>query len=627
MKKVKRTLSRMTSLEQVEVEKVLVSHAQIPLKYSARQALLKWIAPRYQTASVAQKSLLLDQVVEMTGYARKSAIRLLNHPLSDTDTIQRSRLPLYGPEVQQALFLAWKAANYICAKRLVPFLPTLVPSLERHGHLQISEEHRHQLLSMSSATAERFLHTQYKPKACGISTTKAGSLLKHQIPIRTFAGWEKAQPGFLEADLVAHCGGHAEGSYLYTLTLTDVATGWTECLPLFARTSELVVKALDRARPLFPFPILGLDTDNGSEFINEDLVAYCEREHLTFTRGRPEQKNDQCFVEERNREVVRRAVGYDRLAGEQAAQQLGELYRALRLYVNCFHPSMKLLSKTSREEGKRMRRVYDPAKAPLQRLFLAGVLSACAQHELEDIAQALDPLALVDQMEQLQYALFRCAVPSVSCRTNSSSPLPRRFAVESCLAEPLPGSREEPDPGDLPTIPRKNAHALPPFLNWRRSSINPFASEWEHIHAWVCAHPERAAHVTSSRSCNTCFPDAICSRNTLRSSEVCAKCVPLCVSRRKTPGLSRSSTGRCRTLPRLRLVSLWHRIKEMAFSLPRFPPPGAYRTHKETCRLSRVLSPPGQKRQTCQQCEPIRTHHVLHHLPRGNIERRLLRHS
>jgi hypothetical protein len=206
---------------------------------------------------------------------------------------------------------------------------------------------------MSSATAERFLRTQCKPRPRGISTTKAGALLKHQIPIRTFAGWENTQPGFLEADLVAHCGGHAEGSYLHTLTLTDVATGWTECLPLLARTSDLVVKALAHARTLFPFPILGIDTDNGSEFINEDFMAYCEREHLTFTRGRPEQKNDQCFVEERNREVVRRVVGYDRLAGEHAYRQLAELYRALHLYVNCFQPSMKLVSK--QQQGNRVR--------------------------------------------------------------------------------------------------------------------------------------------------------------------------------------------------------------------------------------------------------------------------------
>src|SRR6202035_3646207 len=148
---------------------------------------------------------------------------------------------------------------------------------------------------------------------------------------------------------------------------TDVATGWTECLPLLARTSDLVVRALERARTLFPFPILGIDTDNGAEFINADVVAYCEREHLTFTRGRPEQKNDQCYVEEKNYSVVRQAVGYDRLVGEQTYQQLRELYRALRLSVNCFQPSMKLLSK--QQEGAHLQRIYDPAKTPLQRLL------------------------------------------------------------------------------------------------------------------------------------------------------------------------------------------------------------------------------------------------------------------
>src|SRR5258708_4317873 len=193
----------------------------------------------------------------MTGYARKSAIRLLNHPLQGTGIIQRSRLPLYGPEVQQALFLAWKAADYICAKRLVPFLPSLVASLEHHGHLQISEEQRRHLLAMSSATAERFLRTQRKPAPYGLSTTQAGTLLY--------------------------------------------------------RSPESVLAALQRARTLLPFPMRGLDTDNGTEFINEVVFAYCEREQITFTRGRPERKNDQCRIEQKNGAIVRQFVGYDRL--------------------------------------------------------------------------------------------------------------------------------------------------------------------------------------------------------------------------------------------------------------------------------------------------------------------------
>jgi site-specific recombinase XerD len=433
---------------------------------------------------------LLDAFVEMTGYARKYAIHVLNQAPNEVGTLLRPRQPVYGPEVQQALFLAWRTARYICAKRLIPFLPTLVPFLERHGHLQISEEQRHHLLSMSSATAERVLRTQRKPSPYGISATKAGTLLKQQIPIRTFAGWDNARPGFLEADLVAHCGGNAAGSYLYTLTLTDVATGWTECLPLRARASELVVKALERARTLFPFPILGIDTDNGSEFINDDLVAYCEREHLTFTRGRPEQKNDQCFVEERNRAVVRRMVGYDRLVGEQAYHQLGELYRALHLYVNCFQPSMKLLFK--QREDDRTRLVYDPAKTPLQRLLLSDALPALQQEELGKIAQALDPLRLVEQVEQLQGAVWCCAIPSSFVHAKPFSTSLLRFSVEPCLSECFLTTGEERETVHTSGPTCSPFKACAPFLNWQRSSTNPFASEWEQIAIWVHTYPDRS---------------------------------------------------------------------------------------------------------------------------------------
>jgi site-specific recombinase XerD len=266
------------------------------------------------------------------------------------------------------------------------------------------------------------------------------------------------------------------------LTLTDVATGWTECLPLLARTSDLVVKALEHARQLFPFPILGIDTDNGAEFINEDVVAYCAREHLTFTRGRPEVKNDQCRIEQKNRAVVRSFIGHDRLVGEHAYQQLGELYRALRLSVNCFQPCMKLLSRSQEEDG-RVHRVYDPAKTPLQRLLLSGVLSASARQELEEVVQALDPLDLGEQVEQLQLAVFGCAVPTVP----SASPL--RFAVEQCLTEPQLTPRAEPDP---PALVCEDPNGQTPFLNWQRSRTNPFASEWEHIRVWVHIHPEQS---------------------------------------------------------------------------------------------------------------------------------------
>jgi len=387
------------------------------------------------------------------------------------------------------LFLVWHAANRICAKRLIPFLPTLVEALERHEHLHLTEECRRQLLSMSAATADRLLRSQRKVGQRGLSTTRAGTLLKQQI--RTFEEWKETRPGFLEADLVAHCGADIEGGYVYTLTLTDVATGWTECLPLLHRSQEAVLAALRRARTLFPFPILGIDTDNGGEFINEVLIAYCEQEHLTFTRGRPYLKNDQCFVEQKNGAMVRQVVGYDRFVGEHAYRQLTELYRALRLYVNCFQPSMKLLSK--QREGKKVRYVYDSAKTPLQRLLQSGVLPAEMQQELLEVAHALDPIRLFEQLEQLQQAVFRCAVGcSPFLSSLPSTPL-RVFSVGRCMTGTLPSPGSVPDTAaGLETLYHEQERRKR-VLGWRRTHKDPFAGEWEQILSWLLANPERSS--------------------------------------------------------------------------------------------------------------------------------------
>src|SRR5436305_5507627 len=411
------------------------------LSYQARRELLQQAVPQYREASPSQKRALLDAFVAATGYHRTYARWLLNHAEEVQPTLQRPRQ--YGPDVQHALFLAWHAANRICAKRLIPFLPTLVEALERHEHLHLTEECRSQLLSMSAATADRLLRSQRTLGLRGLSTTRAGTLLKQQIPIRTFEEWKETRPGFLEADLVAHCGTDTEGGYLYTLTLTDIATRWTECLPLLSRSQETVLAALQQARLLFPFPILGIDTDNGGEFINEAVIVYYEQAHITFTRGRPDLENDQCFVEQKNGAIVRQVVGYDRLVGEHAYRQLTELYRALRLYVNCFQPSMKLQAK--QREGKKVRYVYDPAKTPLQRLLQSGVLPAEMQQELLEVAHALDPIRLLEQLKQLQQAVFRRAVGcSPFLSSIPSAPL-RVFSVERCIAGTFPVEGSIPD--------------------------------------------------------------------------------------------------------------------------------------------------------------------------------------
>jgi hypothetical protein len=406
----------------------------VTLSAQTRRELIQRMVPRYSEAPVSQKGVLLDEIAATTGYARRYAMWLLNHPHGGQSAAERRRQCQYGPEIQHALLLAWNAANRICSKRLTPFLPTLIEALEQHGHLHLTEACRTQLLSMSAATADRLLRSKRGQGPHGISTTRAGTLLKQQIPIHTFEQWNETRPGFLEADLVAHCGSQAVGSYLYTLTLTDIATGWTECLPLLSKSSEAVLSALQQARALFPFPILGLDTDKGCEFINEPVLTYCEREHITFTRGREGLKNDQGFVEQKNGAIVRQVVGYDRFAGERAYRQLGEVYQALRLYVNGFQPSMKLQAK--QYDGRKVRRVYDAAKTPLQHLLLSQVLPAPKERELQRVAQMLDPLRLFHHLQDLQQALFS-PTTSTSADAEGTSPMDvLLFCVERCLARP-----------------------------------------------------------------------------------------------------------------------------------------------------------------------------------------------
>jgi site-specific recombinase XerD len=377
---------------------------QVSRPFQARRALLRHLAPRYQQASPAQKALLLDSFVEWTGYSRKYAIELLNHGEHSQETIQRRRLPQYRPAVQQALFLVWKATHYVCAKRLLPSLPSLVALLERQGRLQLTEEERRQLLAMSVSTAERFLRTQRKPRLNGLSTTTPGPWCKAQIPVRTFSQWEEDRPGFVEMDLVAHCGNHLDGRFLYTLTLTDLATG--------------------------------------SEFLNEELIAYCEQEHLTFTRGRPAVKNDQCHVEQKNGAVVREAVGHVRLVGVQAYHQLREVYRALRLVVNCFQPSLKLQAEGPK--GERVRRVYDAAQTPLQRLLASGVLPEDGQRDLRERVQQLDPLALSEYLDVLRHALLR-RTQTTAADGEGEFVLPLlRFSLVACTSGTLPVSEEGP---------------------------------------------------------------------------------------------------------------------------------------------------------------------------------------
>ncbi len=461
------------------------------MSYQAKRELLLQMAPRYREASSRLKEVILDEFVAATGYARKYAIRLLNHPADQKLTITRPRPPHYGPEVQHALHLAWTAANHICAKRLVPFLPTLVTSLELHGHLHLSEQCRAELLSMSPATADRILQPYRKQERHGLSTTRSGMLLKKQIPIRTFQEWNEIKPGFLEADLVAHCGTHVDGSFLYTLTLTDITTGWTECLPLLNKSQETVIAALKRVQHLLPFPILGIDTDNGTEFINVELLTFCEHEQITITLGRPRRSNDQCYVEQKNGQIVRQVVGYDRFVGELAYRQLTELYRALRVYVNCFQPSMKL--QTKQREGSKVHRTYDQAQTPMQRLLASGILPQRKQEEFLRLIQALDPLRLLQQLEQLQKALWQHAVKPGMASESQEVPSTLPFSAKLCAEEKVPVDGLPGTPPSLLKQERKRRYQRSERPHDWRTRKDPFEGLWDEITSWLEAKPELTA--------------------------------------------------------------------------------------------------------------------------------------
>ena len=357
------------------------------------------IRHRYRRASRPEKARLLDEFTQVTGYHRKSAIRRLAQTEAKGKGVPAGRSKQYGLRAAEALNVAWQAADQLCSKRLKPFLPQLLDILERHEELVLEASLKAQLCTMSTATMDRLLKP-YRQRGGRrpFSTTKPGSLLKAAIPIRTFADWDDKRPGFLEVDLVAHCGESTEGFYLNTLSTVDVATGWVECQGVWGKGQDRVGAAIHHIGQRLPFPLLGLDSDNGSEFINHRLYAYCERKGITFTRSRPYKKNDSAHVEQKNWSVVRRLVGYERYTSKAALEQLNRVYALVRCYANFFQPVMQLQHKS--RHGAKVHKVYDEARTPYQRVLASGVLTPQKQAELHQLYQRLNPMALRNQINQ-----------------------------------------------------------------------------------------------------------------------------------------------------------------------------------------------------------------------------------
>jgi hypothetical protein len=374
-------------------------------EYAAVQRL------RYQQATRAEKHQLLDEIVAVTGLHRKAAIRLLRRlPRARPTPGPGGRPRAYGAEVAVAAEVLWQASGRIGAHRLQPFIPELLDRLVAWGELTVPPHVEKLLRQISRPTLARVLEparAQFPQR--GATITRPSHLLRQEIPVRTFTDWDDARPGFLEIDLVAHCGQSTQGFYLGTLCAVDITTAWIELDAVWGKNQERVGSAVHRVRERLPVPLVGLDSDNGSEFINRHLLAWCRRHHITFTRSRAWKKNDSAHVEQKNGAIVRHLIGYDRFVSKAAFAQLQRVYDLVRLHINFFQPVQKLVMKTRR--GARTHRVYDRAQTPYQRLCAAGVLAPAKQDELERLYQTLNPLRLRRDLDAALERLWRLAAP------------------------------------------------------------------------------------------------------------------------------------------------------------------------------------------------------------------------
>lgn len=359
---------------------------------------------RYLQAGRVEKTKILDEFVAATGFHRKHAIRVFRkgYKLSRD---RRGRRRLYTGSVVSALVKVWRISGNICGKRLQPFVPDLVEALERHGELALDKETKGLLLQMSAATIDRKLKRYRQQQGRGLSTTKPGTLLKQSIPVRTFADWEEVRPGFVETDLVAHCGDTTKGLYLNTLTAVDVDTGWTECFAIRQRSQRAVTAAMDALAARLPFPLLGIDCDNDGFFINGTLKRHCEEREITFTRSRPYKKNDQAFVEQKNGAIVRGNIGYRRYTSNEAAELLDVIYDDLHAYVNFFQPVRKLILKKRR--GARVYKKYDMAQTPCQRALASTEVTTLTKARLRMEYRLLNPAALRRRLDENLRLLWR----------------------------------------------------------------------------------------------------------------------------------------------------------------------------------------------------------------------------
>ena len=451
----------------------------------ARKELLGTIRDRYQHSTRKDKGRILDEFTAVTGLHRKHAIRLLTQ-----SNDQREHQPslsgrrIYDEAVREAVIVVWEASDRICGKRLHAALPHLVESMERHGHLQLDSLVRERLLTASASTLDRLL----KPiRSTAGSRRRRGrrKSMGHRVPVRTYNDWNKPPPGYLEIDLVAHCGGPLSGSFIHSLVVTDVCTGWTEAVPLLARDQALVLAGLEAIQRQLPFPIRGIDSDNDGAFINETLLEWTSLQGIEFTRSRAYRSNDQAYIEQKNGAVVRRFVGHHRYSGPLAGQMLVQLYQKLRLYVNYFQPSFKLLEK-SREGSATVKR-YSPPATPCDRLLQHQAVTDETKEQLTHHRVSLDPVALLHSIREAQAALVALSSPDHGEPAQQES-------LEQFLSQlPTLWQQGENRPTHAPRI-RGPRH-------WR-TRPDPFEGVWQEILGWLETEPDITARTILDRLCS-----------------------------------------------------------------------------------------------------------------------------
>ncbi|MDN5856913.1 MAG: transposase family protein, partial [Actinomycetia bacterium] len=397
-----------------------------------RQAVTKAIATRYRRAGRAEKGKILDELCAMTGWHRNHARKALGQALvPKVVRARRPRAPVYGPEVVVALRFCWAVLGAPTGKRLAPVIAELVATLRRFGELEVDDELAAALVAMSPATMDRRLAADRAAMTLrGRSHTKPGSLLKDSIPIRTWAQWDDAVPGFVEIDLVGHEGGNAVGEHAYTLTVTDIATGWTENRSVPNKARKWVIAALEEIAKIMPFPLLGVDSDNGSEFINHHLLDWCERRQITFTRSRPGNCNDGAHVEQKNWAIVRTVVGYHRYDTAAELLVLNNIWALQSQLTNYFLPQQKLLSKV--RDGAKITKKYDLATTPHRRAERHQAVSTEDKTIMNDTLTGLNPAAIQRRIQALTAQLLALTTskaagtrkPAVAAATGRPDPRP-----------------------------------------------------------------------------------------------------------------------------------------------------------------------------------------------------------